>query len=419
MSRAARYQLLLLLALPLAACRDSTGPGAGPVFEPAFRCVNGVADGFACDGVDLLGQVPLLDLEPGNSNSALANDIWGWTDETTGNDYVLVGRQDGVSIVDVTDPLSPRPIGRLPGATGASTWRDIKVYRDHAYVVADGAGDHGVQVFDLRRLRGVAEFTVFTEDVRYDGVSSVHNIVINEATGYAYAVGSNSGGETCGGGLHMIDIRTPASPMFAGCFASAGTGRAGTGYTHDAQCVVYDGPDEAHVGREICIGSNETAIVIADVTDKGAPAGLSTASYPDAAYVHQGWLTPDHRYFLQDDELDELADSAAGMTRLLVWDVSDLDDPVLAQEYFGPTPAVDHNLYVRGDLAYYSNYTYGIRIVDVSSPAQPAERGHFDTHPASDAPGFSGSWSNYPFFDNGVIAVSSSHDGLFLLQLQP
>ena len=79
-------------------------------------------------------------------------------------------------------------------------------------------------------------------------------------------IGLSAGGETCGGGLHMIDIRDPKNPVFAGCYAEIGTGRAGTGYTHDAQCVVYGGPDAAYQGREVCFGSNETAIVIADVT---------------------------------------------------------------------------------------------------------------------------------------------------------
>lgn len=406
-----------LLPILLVACGDGPlEPGQPAGVVPIASCVDGEADGYACDGLDLLARVPLSELEPGAPSNLAANDIWGWTDAAANRRYLLVGRQNGVSIVDVTEPVDPVPVGRLPSAAGTSTWRDIKVYADHAFVVADGAPGHGVQVLDLRRLRDASEFTEFTEDARYDRVSSVHNIVVNEETGFAYAVGSNGGGETCGGGLHMIDVRSPRSPTFAGCFAMDGTGLAGTGYTHDAQCVVYAGPDTEHRGQEICVASNETDLVIVDVTDKSDPVGLSTASYPDAGYVHQGWLTPDHRYFLQNDELDELSGSVA-QTRLLVWDVTDLDDPVLATEHFGPTEATDHNLYVRGDLAYYSNYTFGVRVLDVRDPRQPVERAFFDTHPASDAPGFGGSWSNYPFFDDGVIAVSSSHDGLFLLQL--
>ena len=31
-------------------------------------------------------------------------------------------------------------------------WRDIKTYKNHAFIVSDGAGPHGVQVFDLTQL---------------------------------------------------------------------------------------------------------------------------------------------------------------------------------------------------------------------------------------------------------------------------
>ena len=69
--------------------------------------------------------------------------------------------------------------------------------------------------------------------------------MINEDTGFAYAVGNSMGGETCGGALHMIDIREPLNPKFAGCFADPALGLQRTGYTHDAQCVIYHGPGRA------------------------------------------------------------------------------------------------------------------------------------------------------------------------------
>jgi len=304
----------------------------------------------------------------------------------------------------------------VPSATGASVWRDIKVYANHAFIVADGAAQHGMQVFDLTRLRGLTRPTTLTPNVVYTQVASVHNIVIDEATGYAFLTGSRSGGTTCGGGLHMVDIRNPTRPVFAGCFADAGTGRAGTGYTHDAQCVVYGGPDTAHAGREICFGSNETHLSIADVTDKAAPVSLAHIGYPTSGYIHQGWLSADQRYFFQNDELDEGYGYAA-TTRTIVWDVMDLDDPVLVTEYFGPTRATDHNHYVVGDRLYASNYQYGIRVLDVSNPLAPSQVGRFDTAPdESDGPGYGGSWSNYPFFASGIVVVTSGRQGLFILR---
>jgi len=276
-----------------------------------------------------------------------------------------------------------------------------------------------MQVFDLTQLRDFDGTPMtFEETALYDRVTSAHNVVINTDTGFAYIVGAGGGGETCGGGLHMVNIQNPAQPAFAGCFADPSTGRTGTGYTHDAQCVVYEGPDAEHQGKEICIGANETAISIADVTDKENPVALSTGSYPDHAYVHQGWLTEDHRYFLQNDELDEI-NGSADSTRTLIWDVSDLDDPQLVREFFLSNPASDHNLYIKDGMMYQSNYVSGLRVLDVSDPTNPVEVGHFDTEPfGEDAPGFAGSWSNYPYFDSGIIIVSSMGEGLFILRPQ-
>ena len=154
----------------------------------------------------------------GMSSGSQANDVWGWVDAETDREYALVGRNDGMAFVDISDPANPVVKGNLPLTEGAnpSTWRDVKVYADHAFIVADNAGQHGVQVFDLQRLReDTQEPVTYSEDAIYDGIASAHNIVINEDTGFAYAVGSSGGGETCGGGLHMIDVKDPLTPEFA------------------------------------------------------------------------------------------------------------------------------------------------------------------------------------------------------------
>jgi choice-of-anchor B domain-containing protein len=100
--------------------------------------------------------------------------------------------------------------------------------------------------------------------------------------------------------------------------------------------------------------------------------------------------------------------------------LSDLDDPVLAHEFLGTSAASDHNLYIKGNLMYQSNYRAGLRIIDISNPVKPVEVGYFDTAPfLEDAPGFSGTWSNYPFFKSGAIGVSSVHEGLFIVKKRP
>jgi choice-of-anchor B domain-containing protein len=392
--------------------------GLEPVTGGRVDCAGGKAVTFACNEVDLVSFLPVEDI--GGGRGVRLNDVWGWTDPQTGTEWAIVGRVDGTSFIDLSDPARPRYVGDLPMHAGsrANAWRDIKVYQNHAYIVADGAGDHGVQVFDLTRLRTAspaAAPVAFTEDAHYDRVASSHNIVINEATGFAYAVGVSSGGETCGGGLHMIDIREPKNPKFAGCFQDRETGNQRTGYSHDAQCVLYHGPDETYRGREICLGSNETALSVADVTDKANPIAISRASYPNVGYAHQGWFDEQHEYFYMDDEGDEVSGTVQH-TRTLVWDLKDLDDPVLIKEYLGPSTSSDHNLYVVGNTMYQSNYVSGLRVVDIANRAEPREVGFFDTVSATDDPGFDGSWSNYPFFASGTIVVTSGKEGVFFLR---
>jgi choice-of-anchor B domain-containing protein len=384
------------------------------------RCDTGKVADFDCQRVDLLAYLPRSAL--GAKRGTNLNDIWGWTDPETNREYALVGRTDGTTFVDVTDPSNPRVLGDLPMHQGANPnhWRDIKVYKNHAFIVADGSGPHGMQVFDLTQLRDVQGAPVtFTETAHYDRIASAHNIAINEETGFAYPIGANGGGETCGGALHMIDIREPRNPTFAGCAADTRTGNQRTGYTHDSQCVTYKGPDTRYTGREICFNYSETAVGIMDVTDKQAPKPIAVAAYPNVAYTHQGWLTEDHKYFYVDDEGDEISGKVP-KTRTIIWDVTRLDEPVLVREFLGTTSASDHNLYVKGHYVFESNYVAGLRILDISDPANPKETAYFDTVPGGEnVPGFAGSWSNYPFFKSGTIIVSSIGEGLFVLRHRP
>ncbi len=391
--------------------------GIPSIVGAEVACEDGGAERFDCSNVDMLSFLSVADL--GGSRGVKVNDLWGWTDPETNKEWALIGRMDGTAMVDVTDPYNPIFAGNLPKTeeARASTWRDIKVYSDHAFIVADGAGNHGMQVFDLRQLREVQNPPVtFEANALYSGIASAHNIVINEETGFAYAVGGGMGGETCGGGLHMIDIRNPIEPTFVGCYSDTDTGRLGTGYSHDAQCVTYHGPDIEHGGKEICFGANENALSIADVSEKDNPVKLASASYPNYGYSHQGWLTEDHGFFYMNDELDELAGSVDG-TRTLVWDVTDLDDPQLVLEHVSENKASDHNLYIVDDYMYQSNYQSGLRILDITDRTGPVDVGFFDTVPyGENVPSFGGSWSNYPFFKSGIIVVTSGSEGMFILK---
>ena len=353
-------------------------------------CENGTASGFPCENFDLLSQITLNEM-----NATKGNDSWGWTDPQDSKEYALVGLNNGTAFIDISDPINPVYLGKLPTHTDSSTWRDIKVYNNYAFIVSEASG-HGMQVFDLTRLRNVTNPPeTFTEDTHYDGFGNAHNIVINEDTGYAYAVGTS----TFNGGPHFINIQDPLNPVGEGGYSM-------DSYSHDAQVVTYTGPDTDYAGKEILIGSNVDEVVIVDITNKGNPQGIATISYDNVGYTHQGWFTEDQKYFLLGDETDELG--FGFNTRTVVFDFTDLDNPQFHTEFFGPTSATDHNGYVLGDKYYFANYAAGLNVLDISDieNANISQYGYFDTFPSDDSAGFSGSWNVYPFFESRNIIIS-------------
>lgn len=362
-----------------------------------------MAGPYPCQNIDLLSHVPTTALV-----GSTGADIWGWTDPVTGQEIAIQSLSNATAFVDVTDPINPIFLGHLPAPVPNILWRDVKVYNNHAYIVGDGdfVLPHGLQIFDLTQLRDVPNPPVILADTaRLPVFSNAHNIAINEDTGFAYVVGSN----LCSGGLAILNLQNATNPSFDGCFNA-------DGYTHDTQCVIYTGPDSDYQGREICLNSNEDTLTIVDVTDKSAPTQLSRTPYAGSSYTHQGWLTEDQAYFVLGDELDE--QDNGHNTKSYIWDVRDLDAPVLLGAHLGRTTAIDHNLYIRDGYIFQSNYTAGLEILDASDIANGnlSLVAYFDTHPASDVNQFAGTWSNYAFFESGIVVVSNIEDGLYVLQ---
>ena len=378
-------------------------PNVDPVDREIVLCKNGLANGYPCSGMDLLSQITLTEF-----GSSFANDNWGWTDRQTGKEYVIQGLNDGTAFIDISNPLDPVYLAKISVST-PSTWRDIKVFKNHAFIVSE-ANDHGLQIFDLTRLREIDAFKSLIPDKRLDTFGNAHNIAINESTGYAYVIGS----QRFSGGPIIIDINDPKNPVEVG-------GYRNMGYSHDAQIVSYHGPDENFKGKEIYIGSNSDGgsnnkVVIVDVTDKSNPELITTKSYSGSGYAHQSWLSTDHKYLFFGDELDEYY--YGGNTKTFVFNLENLSEPLLHFTYNGTTTAIDHNGYTVGGLYYLSNYTAGLRVMDISQIQNKTmdEIMYFDTYPESDLSSFDGVWNVYPFFQSGIIAISDGQSGLFLVK---
>ncbi|NNU26312.1 choice-of-anchor B family protein [Isoptericola sediminis] len=401
------------------------------------RCEDGMAaDLFPCQKVDLASFTPLQDL-----GATHLNDIWGWEDDETGMQVAIVGTFEGTAFVDVTDGENPVLLGTLgavnPDDSG-NIWGDVRVFEDTAYIVTESFDistydratgyleGNGVQIVDLTQFRGATGEMEVVEEPRITDFTQSHNVSINTDTGRLYVVGAvYSVKNECAvdppagypavysgsGGAIVYDLNgDPTSPTLVGCMNE-------DGYSHDIQCVVYHGPDVDYQGREICVGSNEDTVTLYDVTDIDNPVVLSRLPYDAAAYTHQGWLSEDHRFFFLGDEIDELA-GTVGERTTYIWDFTDLDDAELIGMHSDGNTSIDHNMFVKDGLLYQSNYTSGLWIYDAwkAEQGRVTSRGFFDVFPSDDRTDFFGTWGNYPYFGDGKVVVTSSDEGLFVLQ---
>ncbi|SMD25560.1 choice-of-anchor B family protein [Lentzea albidocapillata] len=397
-----RSILTVLAAFALAVPFTPSAAAAPVQAAAAVPCTNGMAGNYPCRNIDLQSNLPLSAMGGGSGSGG-----WGWTDSATGKEYAIVARTNGTSFVDISTPTSPVYLGNLPTATGSSSWRELTVHNNTVYIVSDNNGSHGLQIFDLARLRSVTSPPVtFSADARDTSFTRAHTVSVNAETGFLYVNGST----TCSGGPRAYSLTNRLSPAFAGCIS-------GDGYSHDSTAVIYRGPDTRYQGKEILAGANEDTLTFFDVTSKSSPVQLSRKTYTGRGYVHQGVFTEDHRYFLLDDETDET--NNGGNTRTYVWSVADLTNPVLVGTFTGPTAASDHNQWIKGNYSYQSNYKAGLRIVDLANVATPttmSEAAYFDIYPSSNTAGFNGTWTNYPYYPSGNVAVFTIEGGLFVVK---
>jgi len=351
------------------------------------------ADGFVSDNVVLRSRVSV---QAFGAELRDGNDCWGYV-SPSGREYALMGLDSRLGVVEVTDPV--RPVIVATAAHEQSPWADIKTYGAYAYVVNESG--NGVQVVDLS---GVDEGDVeLVNEVDLGGSAETnHNIVINEASGFAYLCGSNG----FNGGLVALDLSDPAAPVFAGAYTST--------YVHDAEVVSFtEGP---YAGREIAFCyAGFAGLDIVDVTDKSDMDRLSRTSYPGQVYTHQGWLDRERMLVYLNDELDE-RDGQVPTATTRVFDVSSLESPGLAGLFGSGIPVIDHNLYELDGFIYEANYRSGLRVFDARDDGvAPVEVGSFDTFAGPDFFEYDGAWSVYPYFPSGTVIVSDIQSGLLVL----
>ncbi|KAL1838132.1 hypothetical protein VTJ49DRAFT_3011 [Mycothermus thermophilus] len=387
---------------------------------------------FRCKNLDLYDFKTHAQL---GSASGMGASIWGWT-SPEGREFVAIAQEDGTAFAEVTRRGKLVYLGRLPqyGTAPKSMWREIKGYKNYVLIGSE-AVRHGIQIFDMSKLLNVnpQKPVKFTNDKDLTGwwmeglpMGKSHNVLANEELNYGVATGFQPRDWSLKAGMVFFDLTDPSNPTMLG-----GTGV--DGYVHDAQCIVYRGPDKKYYGRDICYGYDEDAFTIFDVTDKKNITIISSVSYEGFAYIHQGWVLDPmwQQYLITDDEYDEYNRTGLGHDGYpvsYIWDISSLENPKQTGYYKGLRKGIDHNQYVKDGYTYQSNYGLGLSILDLRSvPMDPTGRSirevaYFDTRPEDDdLPGggnltFTGSWANYPYFNSGYILVNTLDRGVFVLK---
>ena len=386
---------------------------------PATPCVGGTVNGMACMNIDLLSHVGMVDISASPANAA---DVWGFVDLNTNREYAIVGFDIGTAVFDVTDAENPREVGFIDGQ--ATSWRDIKVYQywnaaesrwnAQAYITTEATD--GLFIIDL------SDLPHSVQRVNYNGdFMTAHNVY---ATNTDFGTGLTltgtppsiivAGSNIDNGPYRAYALNNPKAPNFA-----AQPGSGGNDYMHDAASMVITDNRmntdcvNATTYCELLFDFNENTFDIWDITNTNAPVRLSSTGYVNARYVHSGWWSEDKQYLFVHDELDER--NVGLNTTLRVFSLADLNAPVSAGTWTGPTRAIDHNGFVRGNRYYMSNYSRGLTILDISNVTNIQTVGRIDTFPGSDSFLFVGAWGTYPFFHSGNIAISDIDSGFYMV----
>ncbi|MCH2148418.1 MAG: choice-of-anchor B family protein [Phycisphaerales bacterium] len=393
------------LTVALAHIDDPKEQDRVPRWEgPAFRAAEiqsneqakSVRGDFDAENITLMSWLPLSSIGGGSTGS----DCWGYT-SPSGREYAIICTSSHTVFVEVTDPGNAQVIEQISGPN--SLWRDVKTYGQYAYAVSEGGS--GIQVMNMGNIDlGIVQLVNTVDD---QGTSATHNVAIDTDSGFLYRTG---GGDN---GLRIYSLADPTTPTYVGSWTAR--------YVHDAQIVTYDSGQWAGKQIAFCCGGfnggfGESGLCILDVTNKSNIIELACIQHTNPNYSHQGWLSEDRQYFYLNDELDEQNSGTLTTTRII--NVADLQNPFQAGTFTSGSTAIDHNLYVKGDIIYEANYRSGLRVFDASNPVDPDQIAYFDTWPGDDGASFNGLWSVYPYFDSGTVVGSDLERGLFVWKIE-
>jgi choice-of-anchor B domain-containing protein len=316
---------------------------------------------------------------------------WGLT--VNDRAYAVVGGAAHVLFFDVTEPTQPVLAGKFQGRSLVVP-REFKSYKNRIYAVADGGND-GLMIFDLSHAADTIVRTYW--DTTF--FKKIHTIALDTTSGRIYLNGGNAGQ-----GIIVLDAsQNPDAPTFLAHPILPG------GYVHD--CYVRNDTVYASSGYD--------GYYIFDFKDPQNPILL--AQIASGGYNHNSWLTTDGQYAYYAEEVPQgqpihivdLQNLALGEIEVVGSFLDNLQAPEDSIK-----KAIPHNLYIKDNFLFDSQYEDGLLVYDISNRLFPSLVAHYDTRPENTSyNGYFGNWGNYPWLPSGTIITSDMQNGLFLFRL--
>lgn len=295
---------------------------------------------------------------------------------------------------------------------------------------ADIYADGNIAVQGSYNCRGAFIYDITDPDNPV--LASWYNPGANQQFLEAIVVGNRAyfGSGTGGGGVHIVDVSNPYSPVFLGSVTSTN----GNGFNNIHEMVVFGNylienfnstsnkvlkvinisnpaapvfvrdinPTEVQWVHAMHIrgnrmftsgwgnGANRAKTEIYDITNIGAqaPTLLGTISDPTSITagnsMHSSWSSEDGNY------LYSCRETSSGSGDVRVYDIHNPAAPVLVNSLgmnaLGLNAVTPHNPVVMGNYLYVAWYQAGLQVFDISNPANPVRVGQYDTYQQTFAP---------------------------------
>ncbi len=348
---------------------------------------------FGFDFISRWDNDSLAVASPGNLNLQYSG---SWAMAVDGREIVVVGGAANILFFDVTNPETPVLKADFPG-TWTTVWREFRSYKNRIYAVSDNTNE-GMMIFDLTHAADSIVRTYWSTEF----FDKAHSITLDTVSGHIYLNGGNAGQ-----GIIVLDAsQNPDKPTFLGHPDIPG------GYVHDSYVR----------GDTLYCSSGYDGYYVLDFRNATAPTLISSIS--TGGYNHNSWLTLDGKYAYYTEEVPrglpihcvDLTDlTTTGDMEIALAFLDNLQAPNDSVKL-----AISHNVYIKNNLLFNSQYEDGLLVYDISVPTSPVLKAHYDTHPQNTAyNGYFGNWGNYPWLPSGTIVACDMQNGMYLLRLNP